>query len=77
MSFGPSTKGHGNTTPASHARLNLFYSTGSMKPADLDPAILESLAQFPPETGLAILEKLQNADLANIRNKNGFLAGFG
>jgi hypothetical protein len=62
-------------TPIVQERLNLFYSTGSMKPADLDPAILESLAQFPPETGLAILEKLQNADLANIRNKNGFLAG--
>ena len=62
-------------TPVVQERLNLFYSTGLMKPTDLDPAILESLAQFPPENGLAILEKLQDADLANIRNKNGFLAG--
>uniref|UniRef100_A0A7S1ITM1 Heterogeneous nuclear ribonucleoprotein Q acidic domain-containing protein n=1 Tax=Eutreptiella gymnastica TaxID=73025 RepID=A0A7S1ITM1_9EUGL len=61
--------------PVVQERLNLFYSMGLMNPSDLDPAILESMAQFPAETGLAILEKLSTADLANIRNKNGFLAG--
>lgn len=61
--------------PEVQDRLNEFYSSFLLDPTDLDTAILESLAQFPPEIGLAILDKFGKADLVNIQNKNGFLAG--
>jgi hypothetical protein len=62
-------------SPSLQERLDEYYGEGLLRDDELDTAILESLAQFPPEIGLSILEKFRQADLAKINNKNGFLAG--
>lgn len=56
-------------------RLETFYIAGLIGRDELDQRILDSLAQFAPEDGLAILDKLAETDLTSIMNKNGFLAG--
>nr|WMV69957.1 heterogeneous nuclear ribonucleoprotein R [Euglena gracilis]BDX17173.1 heterogeneous nuclear ribonucleoprotein R [Euglena gracilis] len=62
-------------SPVVQDRLNSLYDLGILSPTELDTEILESLAQFPAEIGLSILDKFSKAELSSIQNKNGFLAG--
>lgn len=50
-------------------------TSGLVSSEELDSRALDGLKEFPPDSGLAVLEEMKSSSLENVTNKSAYMCG--